>query len=49
MRPIILIPARMSSTRLPGKPLLEVEGVSCDVLSDVSLTLREGEKDQTKK
>ena len=36
-----LYPAK--ATQAPGKPLLEVEGVSCDVLSDVSLTLREGE------
>lgn len=26
MRPIILIPARMSSTRLPGKPLADIHG-----------------------
>ncbi len=27
MKPIILIPARMASTRLPGKPLADIEGV----------------------
>jgi len=27
MKPIILIPARMSSTRLPGKPLADIGGV----------------------
>jgi 3-deoxy-manno-octulosonate cytidylyltransferase (CMP-KDO synthetase) len=27
MRPIVLIPARMASTRLPGKPLAEIAGV----------------------
>lgn len=26
MRPIIIIPARMASTRLPGKPLLDING-----------------------
>ena len=26
MTPIILIPARMAATRLPGKPLLDIEG-----------------------
>ena len=27
MKPIVLIPARMASTRLPGKPLAEIAGV----------------------
>ena len=27
MNPIILIPARMAATRLPGKPLADIEGV----------------------
>src|SRR5882757_2382404 len=27
MKPIVLIPARMASTRLPGKPLAEIGGV----------------------
>jgi 3-deoxy-manno-octulosonate cytidylyltransferase (CMP-KDO synthetase) len=27
MRPIVLIPARMASTRLPGKPLADIAGV----------------------
>ena len=27
MNPIVLIPARMAATRLPGKPLLEIGGV----------------------
>ncbi|MDP3660720.1 3-deoxy-manno-octulosonate cytidylyltransferase [Phenylobacterium sp.] len=27
MKPIILIPARMAATRLPGKPLADIEGV----------------------
>ncbi|MEI6283318.1 MAG: 3-deoxy-manno-octulosonate cytidylyltransferase, partial [Alphaproteobacteria bacterium] len=27
MNPIILIPARMSATRLPGKPLALIDGV----------------------
>ena len=27
MTPIILIPARMAATRLPGKPLADIEGV----------------------
>ncbi len=27
MRPLVLIPARLASTRLPGKPLLEIHGV----------------------
>ena len=26
MNPIVLIPARMASTRLPGKPLAEIAG-----------------------
>ena len=26
MKPIILIPARMAATRLPGKPLADIEG-----------------------
>ena len=26
MNPIIIIPARMSSTRLPGKPLIDIHG-----------------------
>ena len=26
MRPLILIPARMASTRLPGKPLADIAG-----------------------
>jgi len=28
MKPIVLIPARMASTRLPGKPLADIGGVS---------------------
>jgi 3-deoxy-manno-octulosonate cytidylyltransferase (CMP-KDO synthetase) len=28
MTPLILIPARMAATRLPGKPLADIEGVS---------------------
>jgi len=28
MNPIVLIPARMAATRLPGKPLAEIEGVA---------------------
>ena len=27
MNPIVVIPARMASTRLPGKPLAEIAGV----------------------
>ncbi len=27
MKPIVLIPARMASTRLPGKPLADIGGV----------------------
>ena len=27
MNPILLIPARMASTRLPGKPLADIAGV----------------------
>src|SRR5271154_5531971 len=27
MKPIVLIPARMASTRLPGKPLADIAGV----------------------
>lgn len=27
MNPIVLIPARMAATRLPGKPLADIEGV----------------------
>src|SRR5579864_2491482 len=27
MRPIVLIPARMAATRLPGKPLADIEGL----------------------
>ena len=27
MKPIVLIPARMAATRLPGKPLAEIEGL----------------------
>ena len=27
MKPILLIPARMASTRLPGKPLADIGGV----------------------
>lgn len=26
MNPIVIIPARMNSTRLPGKPLLDIGG-----------------------
>ena len=26
MKPIVLIPARMKSSRLPGKPLVEING-----------------------
>lgn len=36
-----LYPAK--ATQPPGKPLLEVDALRCDVLKDVSLTLREGE------
>ena len=28
LKTLILIPARMSATRLPGKPLLEIAGIS---------------------
>lgn len=28
MQPIVLIPARMAATRLPGKPLADIEGVA---------------------
>ncbi len=27
MNPVVLIPARMAATRLPGKPLADIEGV----------------------
>ncbi|MFV4649376.1 cytidylyltransferase domain-containing protein, partial [Mycobacterium tuberculosis] len=27
MKPIILIPARMAASRLPGKPLADIDGV----------------------
>ena len=27
MKPIVIIPARMASTRLPGKPLADIAGV----------------------
>ena len=27
MNPIVLIPARMAATRLPGKPLADIEGI----------------------
>ena len=27
MKPIILIPARMAATRLPGKPLADINGI----------------------
>jgi len=27
MNPIVLIPARMAATRLPGKPLADIAGV----------------------
>ena len=27
MKPIVLIPARMAATRLPGKPLADIEGI----------------------
>ena len=33
MNPIVLIPARLAATRLPGKPLAPIEGVPM-VLSD---------------
>src|SRR5215471_17112460 len=32
MNPIVLIPARMASTRLPGKPLADIAGVPMIVL-----------------
>jgi 3-deoxy-manno-octulosonate cytidylyltransferase (CMP-KDO synthetase) len=28
MRPIVIIPARMAATRLPGKPLADIAGES---------------------
>src|SRR6478736_4495137 len=28
MNPIVIIPARMAATRLPGKPLADIEGVA---------------------
>ena len=31
MKPIILIPARMASTRLPGKPLADIAGLGLEV------------------
>ena len=27
MKPIVIIPARMAATRLPGKPLADIEGL----------------------
>ena len=34
MRTLVIIPSRMSATRLPGKPLLKIKGLS--IISHVS-------------
>ena len=34
MKTLIIIPSRMSATRLPGKPLLKINGIS--IISQVS-------------
>jgi len=34
---LIVIPARMASTRLPGKPLLDIAGVNAGLLYDCLL------------
>jgi len=42
MKTLVIIPSRMSATRLPGKPLLKINGLS--IISHVSKKAKEANK-----